>query len=100
MRTDTPATLYWSKVFDLLVIHCGARNDYETHDAFVDAHVGNCREYRFQGSLGFGGKCYSDDPIPRVGCYSEDRTPHRDSAIATVNAALVALGPAPVGVPQ
>ncbi len=47
-------------------------------------------EYRFIGSLGFGGKFY----IPRgwrVDCYPEDRTPERLTTITTANEQLAEL---------
>jgi len=50
-------------------------------------------EYRFQGTLGFGGK-FRDNAnrlAPYVDCYSEDRTPPRSAIIEAVNAELSKL---------
>lgn len=80
------AVAYWDAVYGILVTHAGAREDERT--SFVayfirDTEGGLGSEYRFRGSLGFGGKCYMT-PLghARVSCYSEDRTPERDATIA------------------
>lgn len=73
-------------VFDLLVRHAGARE--EQRDEFVYHMTRGCEEFRFQGSLGFGGKLYVDRRGWRVGCYREDLTPERADTIRRVNAAL------------
>lgn len=43
------------------------------------------------GSLGMGGKLYSDSESFRVSCYPEDRNPHRDIVCKTTNEALKPL---------
>lgn len=82
---------YYTAVFNLLVQHAGAHeslhDDFVFHHARVGAPVD---EYRFQGSLGFGGKYYSGRN--RVTCYSEDETPARRATIEKTNAALAVLG--------
>ena len=46
-------------------------------------------EFRFQGTLGFGGKFYFNWPTEiRVSCYQEDETPDRVRAIGCKNADL------------
>jgi hypothetical protein len=73
-------------IYDILVKHAGARES-SMRDGFVWHHAENdCTEFRFMGSLGFGGKYYSREN--RVDCYSEDETPERRVAIGRTNAAL------------
>lgn len=43
------------------------------------------------GSLGMGGKFYSELEAFRVGCYPEDRTPHRIAICKSTNEALKPL---------
>ncbi len=53
-----------------------------------------CHEYRFIGSLGFGGKFRNNgnhDGIPHVDCYSEDLTPEREAMIEAANKRLLAI---------
>lgn len=76
-------------IYDLLQEHCEA-SDY-WRENFVHEQTHGCREYRFQGALGFGGKFYSDRDAWRVGCYREDDTPERLAMIDIANAALVEL---------
>jgi hypothetical protein len=45
-------------------------------------------EWRFQGSLGFGGKFFRDSNGYRVSCYPEDKTPERNAAISRANSRL------------
>lgn len=61
-------------------------------------HFPDCIEFRFVGSLGFGGKVWSTsrDRPAYVNCYSEDETPERLKVIEQANARLAALGPPPV----
>lgn len=88
------------RAYDLLVLHCGASADTDDRERFVafhtrshpDAHT----EWRFQGSLGFGGKfwtqAWAEAPFDlRVTHYPEDHTPARCAAVETVNKALRAL---------
>lgn len=73
-------------VYDLLVRHAGA--DPDELDAFVSHLTDGCTEWRFRGSLGFGGKLYVEPDRWRVDCYCEDLTPERAETIRYVNAAL------------
>ena len=77
-------------VYDVLVQHAGARS--EDREIFVILETGSwCREYRFQGKLGFGGKFYVDPDTWRVGCYREDLTADRQQILDVTNAALSGL---------
>lgn len=79
----------WYDVYDVLIEHCGALP--RERDDCCSAMNSRCREYRFQGSLGMGGKLYNAHGKMYVSCYSEDRTPARDAAIAAANAKLAAM---------
>lgn len=75
--------------------HCGAAEGMKT-DFIRDAKEALDRhermEYRFKGSLGFGGKLWLDmDGRARVSCYSEDETPERVAAMAAANKMLQRL---------
>ena len=79
-------------VWDVLVEHAGASED--GREGFIfHAGSGNLTEYRFIGSLGFGGKFWLDrhDGSWRVTCYREDETAARLAAIGVTNAALAGL---------
>lgn len=74
-----PATLIFNKLCDEL----DASED--DRDSFV-YHLGQgCREFRFMGCLGFGGKFYNCNRRWYVGCYPEDETPERLEKINRVN---------------
>lgn len=78
------------KVYDVLVMEAGAFGHPDDKASFVYAHQARgCREYRFMGSLGFGGKYRSRTNT--VDCYPEDMTPERAEIIARTNAALASL---------
>lgn len=73
-------------IWTILVATCGAREDGRAiFEQYLVAH-GNDGEFRFQGSLGFGGKFYCKGW--RVSYYPEDHTPAREAA---VNMAMVKL---------
>lgn len=79
-----------SRMYEIAVQHCGAPPSYA--DTFVRYATGSpSGEYRFQGSLGFGGKLYFDADGWRISCYPEDETPTRRSAMCHANAALTML---------
>lgn len=81
------------RIWTILVEECGARED--GREDFLRLFPG-CREYRFMGALGFGGKVYangrySDGAVARVGCYREDQTPERLQSIRRANDRILAL---------
>ena len=59
----------------------------------VDDHM-ICREYRFCGALGFGGKFRNNgnrNNTPHVDCYPEHETPERLAMIEAANRRLATL---------
>lgn len=78
-------------VYALLVEHCGAYDREGSREMFVYHATRGCREYRFMGALGFGGKFYNDGRTWRVGCYPEDMTADRAERIDRANVALAKL---------
>lgn len=82
-------------IYDILVRECGAAEGRDwsypsrAHFVFMLTRERPTDEYRFQGSLGFGGKFYPRDM--RVSCYREDETPEREEMIRRANDALRAL---------
>lgn len=84
--------------YDILVKNCRAKNDDGLRFGFVSAvaHlVHPADKYRFQGSLGFGGKFRNNgnrDDVPHVDCYPKDETPARLKAVeATSSTFLLSL---------
>ena len=82
--------------YDILIEHAGAHNDDRgnARESFILA-VSHpkiaCDEYRFCGSLGFGGKFRNNgnrDGVPHVDCYREHETAERVATIEKVNALL------------
>lgn len=72
------------------------------HDYFVQAIRTDdrrdarkvCREYRFMGALGFGGKFRNNgnqNNTPHVDCYPEHETPERLAMIERANARIARL---------
>jgi len=65
-------------IWDILTEHCGASNDKTQRDSFIMAATEDkWTEWRFQGSLGFGGKVWNNDGRFYVNLYREDETPVR-----------------------
>lgn len=79
-----------SEVADVLRDECGWRPTDNDMLGFA-ALWPDCGEYRFMGSLGFGGKVWSNRGRLYVTCYPEDRTPERQAAIDWANARLATL---------
>lgn len=81
-------------IYDILVRCCGASE--EDRGNFV-RYVENWAphhtlEWRFQGSLGFGGKVWLyNSEVPYVNFYPEDSNPSRDLAVLKANDELAAL---------
>lgn len=82
------------RAYDILVRFAGARDSKDARTSFVWAVTDRkhpCREYRFGGLLGFGGKFRNNgnhDDTPHVDCYREDETPLRQAVILSTNALL------------
>ena len=73
-------------VYDILTMHAGAPE--RDRDGFVHVHSKTgCAEWRFQGSLGFGGKYRA--ATNSIDCYSEDETSKRKALIENVNIKLI-----------
>ena len=92
-RPAQPRRLSWEEVgavWDTLVLHAGASDHVDHKDTFTIYASGreSVPEYRFQGSLGFGGKVRYLDGKWSVYCYPEDWTAERAAIIATTNDAL------------
>lgn len=96
--TETLTTEQANAIYDILVKDAGAP------DGPVDGDFGTPRrdfmfhqtremtwEYRFMGSLGFGGKFWNYDGRWYVTAYPEDMTPERQQVIDDTNVALAAL---------
>lgn len=79
-------------IYQILVDECGAQDDKFAAYSFVHHVAKGTDEYRFIGSLGFGGKFRNNQmPCPYVDCYREDETPARLKAIERANARLKVL---------
>jgi len=82
------------KIWDAIVEHAGANDHFYAKSEFVHAvarSAEHCSEWRFVGSLGFGGKFRNNgnnDNTPHVDCYPEDETPERRAVIENTNAAI------------
>ena len=76
------------KVWAILHEYCGAREEMPEDFARLWP---DCREYRFMGALGFGGKIWADDDGWRVSCYPEHLTDARGEMMVKANRALAAL---------
>lgn len=83
------------EIWEILKRCCGASDHWR--DNFIMTaknHLaeGHSLEYRFRGSLGFGGKVWIEEGRePRVTCYPEDETPARRVMIDAANAELLQL---------
>lgn len=77
-------------IYDILIRTCGAYDSADAYTQFIFAadqfSAPYSFEYRFQGSLGFGGKVwlYNGD-YPYVNCYREDETRERNKAMVQAN---------------
>ena len=80
---------FWEKVYDILIDTCNA-SPLEK-EQFADT-AGDFDEWRFGGSLGFGGKIWNDRINSlRVNYYSEDGTVGRDKMVKVANKKLDAF---------
>lgn len=83
------------RIWETLVRCCGAKpdglEDFLFATDFGEEHH-RVTEYRFIGSLGFGGKVWiKPGKAPYVTCYQEDTTPARSQAMAVANNELQKL---------
>lgn len=79
-------------VWSVLCVHAGAFAD-DRHAFIHHVTTSGLSEYRFCGSLGFGGKVWWNPPAGEtcplyVNCYREDETPDRLATIVLANDAL------------
>jgi hypothetical protein len=79
------------RIYKILERHGGAHHDGEVD--FVRAATEGITEYRFIGTLGFGGKFWNNAGRWYVSCYSEDETPDRKARITAANLELARLRP-------
>lgn len=87
---------FFARVWDeVLVPIAGAYDGPNDRDGFVSDHLNTeypCTEFRFQGSLGFGGKFRMQSDLScAVECYPEDETPNRQKVIDEANQVLAQL---------
>lgn len=77
-----------NRIYDILVQVCGAAEDYR--DGFVMLHQRENfpTEWRFIGTLGFGGKFWRKRDAFSVTCYSEDETRARLKTMKEANQQL------------
>ncbi len=89
-----PPSTTFQVAWKILVERVGADNSAEAEHDFVQTFLNTpCREYRFIGTLGFGGKFWRMQRRYYVSCYPEDidATGERRIAIAKVNQLLEVL---------
>ena len=80
------------KIWQVLHEECGVRSD-DLWQCFVFCHTRDrgCDGFRFQGSLGFGGKFRNRSDSWGVDCYPGDETPERLEMINRANSRLQEL---------
>lgn len=83
-------------VLKILIEECGHRVIHPRDGDMFVLHVTepDCREYRFCGALGFGGKFRNNgnqNNTPHVNCYPEHETPARLKMIEAANGRLAEL---------
>lgn len=76
------------EIWAILHKTCHAR---ETMPDDFPFHWPDCREYRFMGALGFGGKVWAYDERWYVNYYPEDKRADRDEMAAQANEQLATL---------
>lgn len=92
-RFDRPTL---QALYDILVREAGADAGERAREVFVLTAIEWPDrlpfEYRFCGTLGFGGKVWLHDlKAPYVTCYRENETPEREKTISRTNRALAAV---------
>ncbi|MBA3241620.1 MAG: hypothetical protein H0T60_10390 [Acidobacteria bacterium] len=86
------------RIREILEEECGLRPT-DRYDGFVRSitttgKLSICHEFRFMGSLGFGGKFRNNGNngnVPYVDCYQEDLTPLRTAQMANANWRIASL---------
>lgn len=79
-----------NKIYDILVTDCGALENNREMFIYQETKE-RVTEWRFCGSLGFGGKFWNDYGAWRISCYPEDSTPAREKLIQQTNQKLFIL---------
>jgi hypothetical protein len=77
-------------IYDILVETCGA-SEHDRSSFVYNQTTSYCREWRFQGKLGFGGKFYNERNEWVVSCYITDETPQINRMTTKANAQLETL---------
>lgn len=72
-------------IYAVLMEECGAPRGRERERFRRYLTTANDPEWRFCGSLGFGGKFRVSSGKPRVDYYPEDRTPARNAMVERAN---------------
>jgi len=75
------------KIFDILVEECGASEDLRSHFVHTQSTV-NCKQFRFQGDLGYHGKLYVSEKRWYVDCAVDDLSNPRYRIIEKANCRL------------
>lgn len=78
-------------VFDVLALYAGAVESMRDEFVYHQTKDGGCREFRFVGRPGVGGKFWHNSGRWYVSTYSEELTADRSAIIDRTNAALAAL---------
>ena len=78
-----------NQIYDILVNDCAAPQSQR--EMFLACQQGDCREYRFQGLFGFGGKFWNNAGTWYVNGYPEDKTPETEQVREMVNKKLAVL---------
>jgi hypothetical protein len=76
-------------IYTILVNVCGANPTHRNN--FIQIVTDDCREYRFSGLLGFGGKLRNNESGVYVDCYPEDMNAERAAIIQQANKELTQL---------
>ena len=79
-------------LFDQLRFFCGASEKQRDNFVYLFSKAAPPTEYRFNGSLGYGGKFRNNNNGVYVDCYQEDETPERLSDIEKCNEQIKSLG--------
>lgn len=81
-----------NQIYDILVREAGADNRAYSRECFtLTVTAPTFREYRFGGSLGFGGKFWNANDEWYVNMYTEDFNPGRVEVMVATNATLARL---------